>query len=83
MIGILNINLNTENNINNIGVAPEHRKKGYGREIMKFAFEKLKEQEIENAGLRVHVKNIPAKKLYDSLGFKTVEQLIDIIYWIN
>jgi ribosomal protein S18 acetylase RimI-like enzyme len=81
MIGILNLNLNNENNINNIGVAPEHRKKGYGREIMKYAFEKLREKKIENAGLRVHVRNVPAKHLYDSLGFKVVEQLIDIIYW--
>ncbi len=80
MIGILNLTLSSPSNINNIGVAPEYRSKGHGRQIMLLALNILKEKGIEKAGLRVHVKNIPAKGLYDSLGFKKIDQQTDIIY---
>ena len=80
-IGILNLTPSSQSNINNIGVAPEFRGKGYGKQIMIFALNKLKELGMEKAGLRVHLKNNRAKGLYDSLGFKTTDHQIDMIHW--
>jgi ribosomal protein S18 acetylase RimI-like enzyme len=55
-------------NIANIGVDPEQRGKGYGREIMKFALNTLREQGVDTARLRVHAENERAIHLYESFG---------------
>ncbi len=55
-------------NIANIGVDPKQRGKGYGREIMKFSLNTLKEQGIDTARLRVHAENNRAIHLYESFG---------------
>jgi len=79
MVGILDLNLN-EGMISNIGVAPRHRGKGYGRQIMLFALRTLKEEGLEKAGLRVHVDNKPAIHLYKTLGFGVKEQNSTLIW---
>ena len=78
-VGILDLNLN-EGAISNIGVAPRHRGKGYGRQIMLFALRTLKEEGLEKAGLRVHVDNKPAIHLYENLGFGVKEQNSTLIW---
>ncbi len=80
-IGILNLTPGSQSNLNNIGVEPEFRSKGYGKLILRFAFEKLKELGKEKAGLRVHVKNVRATELYKSFGFNIIDKQIDLIYW--
>lgn len=67
-IGIVNFNPKT-GLISNIGVDPEQRGKGYGRQIMLFALNQLKNEGCRQARLRVHVKNERAIHLYESLGF--------------
>ncbi|MHA2425967.1 MAG: GNAT family N-acetyltransferase [Candidatus Thorarchaeota archaeon] len=56
-------------NIANIGVSPEHRRKGYGRLIMQESLRLLKEQGVEEGRLRVHADNTAAISLYESFGF--------------
>jgi ribosomal protein S18 acetylase RimI-like enzyme len=67
-VGVLNINT-CKGLISNIGVDPQQRDKGYGRQIMLFGLEQLKKNGCRQAFLRVHVENKPAIHLYESLGF--------------
>ena len=53
-----------------LGVLPEYRGKGYGREILTWAIEKLKEENAKDIMLQVAVKNKNALKLYISCGFE-------------
>lgn len=55
--------------ISSIGVDPQQRGKGYGRQIMLFVLEQLKKSGCEQVYLRVHVENKTAVHLYESLGF--------------
>lgn len=81
MIGILTLTPGSEFNLTNIGVTPNYRSKGYGKQILLLALERLKKLNKEKVGLRVHVQNTRAKSLYESLGFKTTDQQIDLIRW--
>ncbi|TKD69985.1 GNAT family N-acetyltransferase [Pseudalkalibacillus hwajinpoensis] len=53
-----------------LGVLPEYRGKGYGRDILMKAVEKLKEKQVQQIMLQVAVKNSNALNLYQSCGFK-------------
>ena len=53
-----------------LGVLPEYRSKGYGREILMQAVEKLREKEIKEVMLQVSVGNNNALGLYQSCGFE-------------
>lgn len=78
-IGILNTN-KTRGYINNIGIDKRNRGKGYGRQVIYFALEKLKEHGCIKANLRVHVKNKVAIHLYESLGFVKKERYRRLIW---
>jgi GNAT superfamily N-acetyltransferase len=78
-IGILNLNT-TKGLISNVGVDPQERGQGYGRQIMLFGLEKLKKSGREQAYLRVHVKNKPAVHLYESLGFEKAKRYKRLIW---
>ncbi len=53
-----------------LGVLPEYRRKGYGREILISAIEKLKEGNSEEIKLQVVTENNNALNLYKSCGFE-------------
>ncbi|MCF6137715.1 GNAT family N-acetyltransferase [Pseudalkalibacillus berkeleyi] len=53
-----------------LGVLPEYRGKGFGRDILMKAIEKLKEKQVQQIMLQVAVKNMNALNLYQSCGFK-------------
>jgi GNAT superfamily N-acetyltransferase len=72
-IGILNFS-SKAGRISNIGVDPEKRGEGVGRQIMLFGLNQLKAAGCERARLRVHVDNKPALNLYKSLGFEVAER---------
>jgi len=78
-VGVLNINT-SKGLISNIGVDPQQRGKGYGKQIMLFGLEQLKENGCKQAYLRVHVENKPAIHLYKSLGFVKAERYKRIIW---
>lgn len=52
-----------------MGVLPEHRGKGYGRQIFRFALNTLREQGKKEACLWVSTQNQVAMQLYESEGF--------------
>jgi ribosomal protein S18 acetylase RimI-like enzyme len=60
----------TVSGIYGLGVLPEYRSKGYGREILMGAIEKLKEKNSKNIMLQVASKNKNALNLYISCGFQ-------------
>ncbi|MGY5857845.1 MAG: GNAT family N-acetyltransferase [Candidatus Thorarchaeota archaeon] len=70
LVGVLDLSPQVLN-ISNIGVSPEHRRKGYGKQIMQYAFHTLKERNTEFAKLRVHAENDKAIRLYESFGMIT------------
>jgi len=53
-----------------LGVIPEHRRKGYGREILLMAINILLENDSENIMLQVATKNKSALNIYKSCGFE-------------
>lgn len=53
-----------------LGVLPEYRRKGYGREILAKAIEKLKERNSKDIMLQVVAMNKGALDLYLSCGFE-------------
>lgn len=69
--------------LNNLGVDPQHRGKGYGRQLVLFGLQKLKELELEKASLGVAANNTVALELYKSLGFKIDEQKRILIWRKN
>lgn len=78
IVGVLEFN--PKGGINNIGVSPQHRRKGYGKQIMLFGLNIIKNERCETVGLRVHVDNAPAIHLYKTLGFDVREQYQTLIY---
>ena len=78
-IGIINFNSKT-GRISNVGIAPAHRRKGYGEQAIKFALNKLLENNIKQAYLRVHVKNKAAMKLYEKIGFLPAARIKTLIW---
>jgi ribosomal protein S18 acetylase RimI-like enzyme len=57
-------------------VAPEHRRRGYGRKVLTHALEVARSQGAERAILHVLEDNYPAKGLYESEGFVRFERVV-------
>ena len=55
--------------IENIYVAKEHRKKGYGRQLLDFSVEHCKKQGFNILQLDVSIHHKAALSLYESEGF--------------
>jgi len=72
-IGVLDFNPD-RGLISNVGVDPQQRGRGYGRQIMLFVLQQLKNSGCKEAYLRVHVENKPAIHLYESLRFKKAQR---------
>ena len=53
-----------------LGVLPEYRGQGFGREILMKAVKELREKQAQQILLQVAVKNKKALSLYQSCGFK-------------
>jgi ribosomal protein S18 acetylase RimI-like enzyme len=81
-VGVLGFNPN-KGLISNVGVDPEQRGKGYGRQIMLFGLEQLRKSGCKQAYLRVHVDNKLAIHLYESLGFVKAERYKTLIWRKN
>jgi ribosomal protein S18 acetylase RimI-like enzyme len=57
--------------IYDILVLPEHRGKGIGEALMRYALKLSKERGFAQTGLMVNAKNRAAFSLYEKLGFQT------------
>lgn len=80
VVGMLDLRVK-DGRISNIGVAPEQRGMGHGREIMLFGLRVLKEEGCEKAHLGVHVDNEVAIHLYGTLGFSVTDRSKRLIWW--
>lgn len=75
IVGKVNIEVTSMENsthlgsIYGLGVLPAYRSKGYGREILLGAIQRLKEADCQEINLQVLVKNKNALNLYKSCGF--------------
>lgn len=61
-----------EAHITNIAVAPEHRRRGFGRRIMEELLRRAAQRGLVCSTLEVRASNHPAVRLYESLGYQTV-----------
>lgn len=53
----------------NVATAPEHRRRGLGRELVFRLISAAKERGAESVTLEVRESNLPARTLYEALGF--------------
>jgi len=73
IVGVLQFNP-SRGLISNVGVDPEQRGKGYGKQIVQFALEQLKNGGCKQAYLRVHAENKAAIHVYELAGFSKAER---------
>lgn len=55
-----------------IGVLPDYRNKGIGKQLLQEALIHAKEQGVTEVFLEVRVSNSPARRLYERLGFTEI-----------
>lgn len=63
-----------EADIEDIFVIPEFRKQGYGKLLVKKALCALKDEGFKKVFLEVRESNAPARKVYESFGFKKISE---------
>ena len=56
--------------IDSVEVDKNHRRKGVGTLLMQKVAELAKKHQVDSVELNVNKDNIPAKKLYEKMGFK-------------
>ena len=56
--------------VDEVFVLPEHRGRGYGRQLVKFVAGRAQELGIRALHLEVDQANVAAQQLYESLGFQ-------------
>jgi ribosomal protein S18 acetylase RimI-like enzyme len=59
--------------ISHIAVAPGSRRKGFGRELLRWADQLARENQFTKCSLLVEIGNAPAKTLYETSGFSVVQ----------
>lgn len=65
--------------ITTIGIAPEHRRRGLAKMLLDHMEKTLSANKVSTIVLEVRVSNIPAQKLYTSLGY-SITQLMPKYY---
>lgn len=56
----------------NMAVAQNCRQRGIGKELLSEAFQYCLRKQVENILLEVRASNVPAQRLYQSLGFEEI-----------
>ncbi len=73
IIGKIHLSItNNEGFIYGLGVLPEFRGRGYGREILSSILDILNRKDVENIFLEVATENKNALSLYESCGFEEI-----------
>lgn len=55
--------------IDNVGVNDTHRRQGIGTKVIQKALLLAKKHEVDSVELNVNKDNLPAKNLYEKMGF--------------
>ena len=72
-----NIALNTKNAyiLHTLAVHPEYYGQGFAKEMLEFVIEQARNNNILHICLDVFEDNIPARRLYESYGFKYIDKV--------
>lgn len=63
-----------EGHILNCCIAPQWQRRGFGRQLMDHLFAVARGHNTHSLYLEVRLSNLPARRLYESLGFEAVGQ---------
>tara|TARA_A100001015_G_C14927186_1_gene686874 strand:+ start:156 stop:605 length:450 start_codon:yes stop_codon:yes gene_type:complete len=55
-----------------LGIEPECQSRGYGTQLIEFCMQKARENNCKKLFLEVRVSNLPAQRLYEKIGFKSI-----------
>lgn len=64
--------------ISNVAVLPDYRRRGIAYQLMEAALAYAREQSARRVALQVRQDNVPARRLYEQLGFSTLDTVIEI-----
>ena len=56
----------------------DFRRKGYGEKLLKESIKEMRLNGISSILLYVNIKNLPAIKLYEKVGFRIITEIEDI-----
>jgi len=71
----LMLNENASAHLTTIGVAPEHRRRGLGRQLIEHLESKARARNVATIVLEVRVGNVEAQTLYRLLGYNVVQRI--------
>lgn len=81
IIGYLNLSINTEyGEIKSVGVLPDQRGKGIGRQLISYSLNYLYNHQIPQCHLTVATQNLHALNLYQKLGFRVIHHY-QVLQW--
>lgn len=80
IIGFMNVEIEKDRGLFDIGLCKEYRGKGYGKSLLETAIDFLNKKSVENVELIVIKKNKIAYNMYKNRGFK--DKLI-LGYWME
>jgi GNAT superfamily N-acetyltransferase len=63
----------------NVAVYPEYRRRGIGRALVEACVALARSRGAKAINLEVDRSNLPAQRIYRSLGFETVEGVVDLV----
>ncbi len=61
--------------VTTVGVAPEHRRRSLAKRLMRQVEDGFRKRHVRLVRLEVRALNIPAQKLYESLGYSITQRL--------
>lgn len=68
--------------VHTLAIHPQFMKRGIGRALLEFAEAYARQQNIKEIRLDVYEKNVPAIRLYESMGFRYVDT-VDLGYGMH
>lgn len=66
--GVLSVAIG-ESHLLTLCVHPDHQRLGHGRNILRFLLERAFQEDAEVCFLEVRASNLPARRMYNSMGF--------------
>lgn len=85
IIGVTEIGVDLDGNgfVDAVGVAPAYQGRGIGRQIIKFAVNRLLDRDIRTVLLSTQDRNAAARRLYEGIGFVPDQDLEEARLWLR